>query len=145
MFSSREAVSCTVRDGAVCMLLSNVPVHFAPHLCCQSKVFVDALSSVPDPYATDQFTLAAPRQWLQDWVDFCCKKEAPLDFTRQESRQHSRLLVCFSSVKEPFLLLTASSTVCLLQVCLQPVKYEVYQCFTKKEHCASFFFFLLPC
>jgi hypothetical protein len=62
MFTSRESVTFTVCDGTVYMCLDNVTVHIPSHIYSQSKVFMDALSSVADPYVTDQFTLVAPQE-----------------------------------------------------------------------------------
>jgi hypothetical protein len=52
-----------------------LPVDIPSHICSQSKVLADAVSSVADPSATDEFTLAAPHEWLQAWADFYCKEE----------------------------------------------------------------------
>jgi hypothetical protein len=108
MFSSREAVKCTVRDGAVCMLLDNVPVDIPFSICSQSKVLADAVSSVTDPSATDEFTLAAPHEWLQAWVEFYCKKEkAPV--CSSVKCLVNRLMVCFCSGKVPVIVLATAS------------------------------------
>jgi hypothetical protein len=78
MVSSREAARCTVRDGAVYMRLNNECVHIPSHLWSKSELLKDAVSSVADASVTDDFTLAAPRAWLQAWVDYYGKKEHAL-------------------------------------------------------------------
>jgi hypothetical protein len=116
MFNSREAVRCTVRDGAVCMLLDNVPVEIPAHLCSQSKVLADAVSSVSDPSATDEFTLAVPYEWLKVWVDFYCKKEKAPACSSIKSLVN-RLMVCFFSGQGPVIVPTTASPLLRLLAC----------------------------
>jgi hypothetical protein len=68
MTSSSEGVRCTVQDGEVSMYLDDVQVHIPSHLLKESKIVVDVLSSMPDSLFTRNFTIAAPKEWLQAWV-----------------------------------------------------------------------------
>jgi hypothetical protein len=70
MTRSSTEVKCTVNNGTLCMHLDDVRVHIPSHIVNESKVLLDALSSVRDSLVTSDFTLAAPVEWLQAWV--CC-------------------------------------------------------------------------
>jgi hypothetical protein len=50
------------------MHLDAVRVHIPSHLLNESKVLLDALSSVCDTSLLSEFTLEAPTEWLQAWV-----------------------------------------------------------------------------
>jgi hypothetical protein len=78
MSNSREAARCTVRDGAVYMYLDNDCVDIPSHLWSKSALFMDTVSSVSDSLGPQDFTLAAPRAWLQAWVNYYAKKEHAL-------------------------------------------------------------------
>jgi hypothetical protein len=47
----------------------------------ESKVLLDALSSVSDATLTSNFTLPAPTEWLQAWVACFVREDARLDST----------------------------------------------------------------
>jgi hypothetical protein len=79
MISPNEGVKFSVHDGAVYVSLDDVCVHIPPHLVNISKVLLDALSSVSEAALTSNFTLAAPKEWLQAWVACFVREEERLD------------------------------------------------------------------
>jgi hypothetical protein len=96
MLSSREQVTCTVHDGAVCVQLDNGRVDIPSHLWSQSRILVDAVSSVTDSSVTEDFTLEVPKAWLQAWVDCYGNKTAYLACSSIHNLVNC-LLVCFRS------------------------------------------------
>jgi hypothetical protein len=71
-------VMCTVQDGAMWLHLDNVRVNIPLHLLHKSKTFMDAASSFSDPCIARGFTLTAPKEWLQAWLDCFCSEKVHL-------------------------------------------------------------------
>jgi hypothetical protein len=68
MQSQSDVTRCTVHDGEVWMHLDNLCILIPSHLLNKSQILIDALSSVNDFSVAKNFTLAAPKEWLQDWM-----------------------------------------------------------------------------
>jgi hypothetical protein len=76
MSSLKRGVRCTVHDdGAVWMHLD---VEIPPDILSKSKVLMDAVLSEADDSIARDFTLAAPKEWLQAWVACYCGGEQRL-------------------------------------------------------------------
>jgi hypothetical protein len=81
-----------VRDGTMWMHLDNASVQIPPQLIDKSRILMDALS-VADPSCIRKVTLAAPREWLQEWVRCYCNDEESL-VDKKTNSLVSCLLVC---------------------------------------------------
>jgi hypothetical protein len=68
MKSQSNLTRCTVHDGEVWMHLDNLRIYIPSHLLNKSQILIDALSSMDDNSVAKYFTLAAPKEWLQDWM-----------------------------------------------------------------------------
>jgi hypothetical protein len=77
MSTSRDAVRCTVRDGAMWIHLDDISVKIPEQLLNKSEILTDAVS-VAEPSVTRKITLAAPKEWLQAWVLCYCNEEESL-------------------------------------------------------------------
>jgi hypothetical protein len=64
MTSSSEEVECIVHDDVLYIKLDAFCVHIPSHLLNESKVLLDALSSVRDSSLMSEFEVDAPREWL---------------------------------------------------------------------------------
>jgi hypothetical protein len=93
MLSSRDAVRCTVDDGAMWMHLDNASVKIPPKLVNKSHILMDALS-VTDPSIKRRVTLPAPKEWLQAWAACFCNEEESLSCEDIKDLVNC-LLVCF--------------------------------------------------
>jgi hypothetical protein len=100
MLSSRDAVRCTVHDGAMWIHLDNVSIKIPPQLLSKSDVLMDALS-VAEPSVTQHVTLAAPKEWLQAWALSNCHDEGSLSGKDIEELVNC-LLVCFLRLERSF-------------------------------------------
>jgi hypothetical protein len=110
MTRTRDAVRCTVHDGALWMHLDNVTVKVPPQLVERSQVLLDALS-VTDPSVTRKVTVPAPREWLQAWAVCYCNEEESLSCKDIKSLV-SCLLVCFLCLKHNSSFAYAAFTAC---------------------------------
>jgi hypothetical protein len=97
MSSSSDGVRFTVHDGAVWMDLDNLPVHIPPNLVNRSHLLKDALSSVDDSSVSREFTLTAPKKWLEAWLACYSSGEERLRHADTEDLVHC-LLVSFKSL-----------------------------------------------
>jgi hypothetical protein len=77
MLPSRDAVRCTVHDGALSIHLDSKSVEIPPQVLNKSRVLMDALS-VADPSVRRKVTLSAPQEWLQAWVACYCNEDGNL-------------------------------------------------------------------
>jgi hypothetical protein len=77
MSSSKGAVRCTVRDGAMWMQLDKVSVKIPPQFLDKSPLLMNAMS-VAQPSVTQTVSLAAPTDWLEAWVLCFCDEEENL-------------------------------------------------------------------
>jgi hypothetical protein len=93
MLSSRDAVTYTVHDGAMCIHVDNFSVKIPQQLLNKSQFLMDALS-VAEPSVTRKATLAAPKEWLQAWVVCYCNEEESLSEKDTRDLVYC-LLVCF--------------------------------------------------
>jgi hypothetical protein len=93
MFSSKDAVICTVNEGDLWMHLDNTRVKIPAQLLEKSQVLTDALS-VPCASVTRTVTLAAPKEWLQAWVVCFCNEKGRLSCEDIKDLVNC-LLVCF--------------------------------------------------
>jgi hypothetical protein len=92
MSSASRGVRCTAHDdGTVWMHLD---VQIPSRLLNKSQVLMDAMVSGGDPSSTRDFTLAAPTEWLQAWVVYCCGDKQRLGRADTEELVHC-LMVCF--------------------------------------------------
>jgi hypothetical protein len=93
MYSSKDVVRCTVRDGEMWMHLDNGSLKIPPQLLRKSQVLIDALS-VAHPSVTRNVTVAAPNEWLRAWLGCYCNEEKSLSSENIEDLVNC-LLVCF--------------------------------------------------
>jgi hypothetical protein len=77
-------------DGAVWMHLD---VRIPSHLLNKSQVFMDAMMSEAAPSVARDFTLAAPKEWLQAWVACYCSDKQHLSCAETSELVHC-LMVC---------------------------------------------------
>jgi hypothetical protein len=68
MPSACDGVRCTVHDGEMWMHVDNKPIIIPSRLLDKSQLLIDALASVEDSLVTKDFTLPAPKEWLQAWI-----------------------------------------------------------------------------
>jgi hypothetical protein len=78
MGNSSKGVRCTAHDGALYMHLDDVRVHIPSHLVNLSRVLLDAQSSEVDTSLIIDFTLAAPKTYMQAWVTCFVREAEPL-------------------------------------------------------------------
>jgi hypothetical protein len=67
MPSTSGGVRCTVQDGAVWMHVDDERIIIPSYLLTKSPLLVDALSAV-ESAVNGEFTLPAPKEWLQAWI-----------------------------------------------------------------------------
>jgi hypothetical protein len=96
MTSSSEQVRCTVHDGAVWMHLDNTRVNIPSHLVNKSQLLRDAMASDDDTSISRDFTLPAPKEWLQAWMACYGSKEERLKSVHIQDLVYC-LLVCSCS------------------------------------------------
>jgi hypothetical protein len=94
MSSSRDAVRCTVHDGAMLIHLDDLSAKVPPQLVSKSQVLVDALS-VTDPPVTRKITLSVPKEWMRAWAVCYCNEDERLICDDIKDLINC-LLVCFS-------------------------------------------------
>jgi hypothetical protein len=68
MTSASDGVRCTVHDGEVWMHVDDERIIIPSRLVDKSQILVDAVLSVDDSSVTNDFTLPAPKEWLQAWI-----------------------------------------------------------------------------
>jgi hypothetical protein len=98
MIGSSGVTRCIVHDGAVWMHLDNTRVLIPSHLLNGSELLVNALSSVDECSGTNEFTLPAPKEWLQAWMA-CYGGEEELLRCAGTTDLVNCLLVCFQLVE----------------------------------------------
>jgi hypothetical protein len=93
MSSRSRGVKCTVHpDGSMWMHLDmKVP----SHLLKESKVLTDALMSEADPSFARDFTLAAPKEWIQAWMVCCCSDEQRLSCADTKDLVNCLMVCCY--------------------------------------------------
>jgi hypothetical protein len=94
MSSSKDAVRCTVHDGAMSIHQDNFSVNVPPQLVKKSQILLDALL-VTDPSVTRKITLSVPEEWLRAWAVCYCNEDKRLIWDDMKDLVNC-LLVCFS-------------------------------------------------
>jgi hypothetical protein len=100
MSSSRGAVWCTVRDGAIWMQVDNASVKIPPQFLDKSPLLMNAMS-VAQPSITQTVSLAAPTDWIEAWVLCFCDAEENLSCQDIQVLVDC-LLVCFLLLQRIF-------------------------------------------
>jgi post-segregation antitoxin (ccd killing protein) len=75
MSISSDEVRCTAHEGAVWMHFDELRVNIPSELLEKSKVLKNAVSSMAGTSIAKDFTLAAPKEWLETWVKCYCGEE----------------------------------------------------------------------
>jgi hypothetical protein len=89
-------VKCTVHDGVIWMHLHDTSVNIPTNVVNESQLLLNVLSSVAD---TTDFTLVAPKEWLEAWASrYCIGRERLHCATIRDLV--CCLLVCMSAIRK---------------------------------------------
>jgi hypothetical protein len=94
MTSLSDVVKCTVHDGVVWMHLHDTSVNIPSNVVNESQFLMNILSSVTDTSITNDFSLAAPKEWLEAWASCFCSGKKHLRCANLKELVGC-LLVCF--------------------------------------------------
>jgi hypothetical protein len=95
MTNSSDEATFSVHDGTVWMHFGDERIIIPSHLLKKSQFLDDAVSST-DPSVTREFTLPAPKEWLQAWMTCFGGEEELLQYADVDDLVNCLLVRIFS-------------------------------------------------